>query len=395
MYSRMPKESDDTKRRFKGKVAFIRMGRSLPANSKVPQLLASIFPQQSVEVIDVSTLITKTHRMIDLVFVLIYYGVDILCGYKKIRRCMARTPYMFNKMKALIQRELAKETYLFSLQNQSLFDASTGRWPHFVYTDHTHLENLNYSGFGRKQLLAQAWISLEASIYQNATAVFTRSSNVSKSVIEKYAVPSEKVICVYAGNIVKVDDIKVNNASYSNKYWNKNILFVGLDWERKGGQDLLRAFEILLKHHPDATLTIVGSSPKDAAPNCNVIGRISAEDVNEYYERASVFCLRTKLEPFGLVFVEAMSHKLPIVGTRVGAIPDMVKDGENGFLVEVGDIVSLANALSELIGNPTKCQMYGNRSRQLALDQYSWSKVGEKIEQTILKHLSQDISGCR
>ena len=374
----MHKRSADTRR-----IAFIRMGTALPANTRVLQLLQSIFPDCVIKIVDVSKLVRQRQKFVNLFFVFGYYGADILRGNRKFRSCKSRTPYMFKTMKKLVRNALAGDTYLFSFQIQSMFDGSTGKWPHFVYTDHTHLENLRYSGFNPQRLYAKAWISLETSIYQNATVVFTRSSNISRSLIEKYGVSSERTVCVYAGGIAVTSSLEIDGDKYSNK----SILFVGLNWERKGGPELLAAFERVLEQHPDASLTIVGCSPTIALANCKVVGRVSTDEVQSYYEQASIFCMPTTLEPFGLVFVEAMFHGLPIVATNTGAVPDMVQDGTNGFLVEPGDIAALVHALVGLLGNPCRCKEFGGRSRQLARERYSWDKVGDRMKQTILSQL--------
>ena len=64
----------------------------------------------------------------------------------------------------------------------------------------------------------------------------------------------------------------------------------------------------------------------------------------------------THLEPFGVVFLEAMQASLPIIATKVGAVPDFIKDNWNGILVEPGDIDGIANGLIKLLENPILCQ---------------------------------------
>ena len=115
------------------------------------------------------------------------------------------------------------------------------------------------------------------------------------------------------------------------------------------------------------------------------------EELGPYYQEASVFCLPTYLEPFGIVFIEAMTAHLPIVATRVGAIPDFVEEGRNGFLVEPGDIPGLANALLRLLENPALCRSFGEASFQLTRDRYSWEAVGDQFKQNILKVLDQSV----
>lgn len=78
----------------------------------------------------------------------------------------------------------------------------------------------------------------------------------------------------------------------------------------------------------------MGCSPKIDIQNCNVIGRVPIQEVEKCYKQASVFCLPTTIEPFGIVFLEAIANRLPVIGTKIGAIPNFMNDGQNGYLVE-------------------------------------------------------------
>ena len=74
---------------------------------------------------------------------------------------------------------------------------------------------------------------------------------------------------------------------------------------------------------------------------------------------ADVFVQPTYDDCFPLTLVEAMQYRLPIASTDVGAIPDMVQDGVNGFVCGQQDVVSLVTALEQLITNPTLCRQMG------------------------------------
>jgi glycosyltransferase involved in cell wall biosynthesis len=110
--------------------------------------------------------------------------------------------------------------------------------------------------------------------------------------------------------------------------------------------------------------------------------------VEKYYCRASIFCLPTRLEPFGIVFLEAFAHKLPVVATRIGAIPDFVIPGESGYLVEPGEIDGLAQALNQLLGDPEKCRTWGRKGYEIVQENYTWEKVGQRLHETISMALS-------
>ena len=219
--------------------------------------------------------------------------------------------------------------------------------------------------------------------------IFTRSTNISRSLIDLYDVPSQKVACVYVG----INVAPFSGKLFNNGYRNKNILFVGVDWPRKGGPDLVEAFKIVLRTHSDARLTIVGCSPDIDLPNCDVIGKVPVNEMSNYYERASVFCMPTYLEPFGAVYIEAFSYKLPVVATNIGAIPDFVLDDENGYLVEPGDIAGLAESLNELISSAEKCKLFGERGNALVRERYNWETVGAAMRKHIFTHIGIEETG--
>jgi glycosyltransferase involved in cell wall biosynthesis len=367
---------------MKKKIAFIKIGHFSGTNKSVEQQLIKHFPEFEVEVIDVIDLIKKRIDLIliNIFFIIKEYGMDIILRRKRFSRCFFITSYIFKKTKILISKQLTKNIYVFSFQTQSLFDASVVEIPHFVYTDHTMLANLYYPNVDKKKtLFSKQWIELEKTIYQNATYNFTMSTNISKSIMEQYSCSLDRISCVYAGSNMRVNIEGLENKNYGNK----NILFVGRNWRRKGGPELVEAFKLILMVHPDSTLNIVGCSPKLNIQNCNVLGLISNEDLKKKYLKASVFCLPTKLEPFGIVLIEAMAHKLPIVTSDGGARPDLVSNGENGYLVNPEDRRQLADALIDLIENPTKCQIFGEKGYQLVNEKYTWDQVGIKLNQYI------------
>jgi glycosyltransferase involved in cell wall biosynthesis len=366
------------------RVAFVQVGSFSGTNSSVLELLERDFPEFEVDVFDVGK--SRLFRRAKTSPTLLYhaykeYGKGLLNPSKRpIANTALRTPYAADRIRKFITRKLAARSYAFTFQTQSLFDASIPGTPHFLYTDHTHLANLTYPAFDRRKLLSNGWIECERSIYRNATVNLTMSSNISHSIVHQYGCDPSQVECVYAGTNVRFPKtVSSNDARYSAK----NILFVGVDWERKGGPQLVEAFKRVLQVYPEATLTIVGCSPTVDVKNVQVVGRVPLAEVSKYYQQATVFCLPTRLEPFGIVFLEAFAHKLPVVATRIGAIPDFVAEGESGYLVEDGDIELLAQRLTGLLGDPKRCKLFGEAGRRLVQDRYTWETTGRRIRDVI------------
>lgn len=367
------------------RIAYIRPKDWPLANLNVEKVLRKQFADHPLDVFDVLQIVKKRPDIIfrNIIATLILYAPELITRKKKFRVAFWRTPYIFTQVKKLLGRHIASEQYLFSFQIQSLFDCSVPGLPHFVYTDHTHLENLHYTTSKKAKLFSERWIELEKSIYQNATLNFVRSLNVQRSMIEDYKCPPEKVALVYGGSNAVLHPAKTGNTDYSDPH----ILFIGFDWKRKGGADLVEAFKLVQKQCPDAKLRILGAKPNVNIPNCEVVGRVSPEELDDHYQWASVFCLPTHVEPFGVVVIEAMTAHLPIVSTRAGAIPDFVKDEENGWLVEPGDIQGLADGLVKLLKSPAQAREFGKRSYEIVRERYSWDAVGKRLHENICRVL--------
>jgi glycosyltransferase involved in cell wall biosynthesis len=367
------------------KLVFIKAGDFSHTNQSVLQILSTNFPDFKIEVIDVLKGLISKKDPLAIYHCFKEFGIDILMRKKSLSDSFLRTSYVFKKIKREIVKRIVNQEYSFTFQTQSIFDASVPGVPHFVYTDHTHLENFNYVGFNRQKFLGRKWIELERKIYHNATMNFTMSTNISRSIINDYSCSQDKVTCVFCGANVQITKDEIFT---ENRYSNINILFVGIDWQRKGGPALVEAFKKVLNVLPDATLTIVGCSPDLNLPNCKVVGRIPLAELKKYYLEASVFCLPTTLEPFGIVFLEAMAHKLPIIATNIGAISDFIHEGRNGYLVEPNNPVMLSEKLIQLLSTPEKCKTFGEYGQKLFWEKYTWEKTGPKISENIIKFIS-------
>lgn len=368
------------------KIAYVRLRAVLPFTRRTGEILQEVFPEYEVEVVDMWQLFNQSRlrTLRNAVDSLTTYGFDLARRRRRLAQSLLKTPYAFATMRALVRRRLPANDYAFTFQTQSHFDWSREGVPNFVYTDHTHLANLYYPDFDRRTLLPNSWVDLERSIYRNAAKVLTWSAHVSRSLKEHYALPDEKIACVYFATNARIE----NDPAIRPDYESKNVLFLGFNWKRKGGPDLIAAWSRVVKEHPEATLTIVGAAPEVDVPNCRVVGPVPLERVNTYYQAASVYCLPTTLEPFGISFIEALANKLPIVATNVGAIPDFVADGHNGYLVHPHDIEGLAQRLSHILSDQRQREVFGARGHALAKERYSWEAVGRRLREEILPFVS-------
>ncbi len=153
------------------------------------------------------------------------------------------------------------------------------------------------------------------------------------------------------------------------------ILCVGKLIPRKRPMDLLEAFARVEAQHP-AVLVYVGDGSErrrlaeEAARrglrHMVITGFVNQTEISRYYAAADLLVLPSSHEPWGLVLNEAMCFALPVVASdAVGAAPDLVRPGENGFVFPAGDVEALAHALRELLADPAGRARMGARSREI------------------------------
>lgn len=300
------------------------------------------------------------------------------------------TTKLFERRSREARALVSRGAYRFSIQMQSHYDAGVPGLPHFVYSDNTLLANRHYADtsslLGRPMRrpgelpVTERWLDRERALYRNAAATFTMSRNVRRSLIEDYGCREDQAAIAGAGCNAKVA------TGFENHYEDANIVFVGVDWERKGGPQLVEALRRVRGRIPHATLTVVGCSPAVDEPGVTIAGKVPFSEVWRYYTKAGVFCMPTRYEPFGIVFLEAMMHRLPVVATNLAAIPDFVTHGENGFLVHPDDVEGLAGHLVQLLGNPALCREMGARSYEVARN-YTWDRTASVMAAEIGKRV--------
>ena len=143
-------------------------------------------------------------------------------------------------------------------------------------------------------------------------------------------------------------------------------LFMGGDFQRKGGDDLLAAWESGgFAQRADLTLVTdwrLGALPAGVR-QLRGIGGLTEAWIRTWRE-ADLFVMPTRNEAFGLVYQEAAAAGLPAIGSRLNAIPEIVSDGETGLLVPPADRAALVRALDQLIGSAELRHRLGRNARR-------------------------------
>jgi L-malate glycosyltransferase len=169
-----------------------------------------------------------------------------------------------------------------------------------------------------------------------------------------------------------------------------SILFLASVTERKGIFDLLEAFPRVLSIFPDAKLSIVGPGDdiervkeRVAGMACreriSFVGRVTRDEAAILYRKHAVYCLPSYGEPWATTLLEAMASGLPIVSTSSGGTPYIVPP-DGGRLVPPGDANALAEAFIEILGSRALQQSMSEKNRRVALEQYAWDKVIDRLE---------------
>lgn len=244
-----------------------------------------------------------------------------------------------------------------------------------------NLPELLRSGFGLRGVSRQRIdlaLRYEEQTAGQMTAVFTFSEYLRQSFISDYHVPAERVINVGAGiNLAEIPDIDVDK-----DYSAPRILFIGIEFGRKGGPQLLDAFRIIRDAIPAAELHIVGPASLDNLPPGVIFhGRLSKADPDQkqklesLFRTSSIFVLPSLYEPFGIAPLEAMLYQLPCVVTDDWALRESVSPGFNGALITKGAVDDLAQKIIQLLSNPDSLALMGRQGRERVLQKYTWPTV--------------------
>ncbi len=165
----------------------------------------------------------------------------------------------------------------------------------------------------------------------------------------------------------------------------------------KGHDTMVRALPLVRAKVPDMRWVVVGDGPfRPALENAiraygvgdavELRGRVSDEERDQWLDRASVFCMPSRVpaaglggEGFGIVYMEAAAHGIPTIGGNVAGARDAVDDGVTGLLVDPTDHLALAEAATALLGDPQRAQAMGAAGREHA-ERHAWPLIAARVE---------------
>ena len=182
------------------------------------------------------------------------------------------------------------------------------------------------------------------------------------------------------------------------------VLYVGRIDPEKSLDILVNSFKKLIKEAPKAHLVMVGDGTareklekmvkrKKLGSQTHFIGRVVGDDLSQIYRTGTVFVITSKTETQSIVLMEAMASGLPAIAVNAGAVTELVKDGENGFIFEPNDTAGIASGINTIISNKElREKMSKNALKMIAKHDinYTLSRF-EKIYNNVLRSRSKQL----
>ena len=291
-------------------------------------------------------------------------------------------PWRARRASALLSQ--AAETdhvlHLHALDSLSLPIKRDGNKQHSIVLDTTWNLWRRYCTdvFRVSSRLADDADRMERAVFHAAAHCFPLSDYVARDLIEHYGVPAEKITVIGTGRgaLLPYDGPK--------DYGNGSILFAAKErFIDKGGALLLQAFQIAHGQNANLSLTIVGRPEYEAQfrdiDGVTARGHVTLEELQSLFNQASLFAMPAVFEPWGLVYLEALACKTPVMGLRDHALPEITRNGRYGFCLENNSAEAMAEALLDAFTDPLRLERMGSEGQKHCLAHYTWEKTVERI----------------
>ena len=306
-----------------------------------------------------------------------------------------KLPSTFIKKSKYLENKLKKHTGKYDLTFQffGMYSHNTRipKTPYAVFTDWTRsLTIKEYPAWApiEAEKNVKDWLKLEGDLYRNAAKVFSMSNRTRDSVINNYAVPENKVVTVGYSSMLE----KVPKKNLNKDYSLKTILFVGYQFERKGGFVLLEAFKKVRESVKGARLVIITKGQLREQIERDGVRFIDSKvprgEVLKQFEKASLFAMPSFCEPFAAAFLEAMAYQLPCIGTSNGGMPEQIEDGKTGFIIPPQDSEALSEKIILLLKENTLMKKMGEAGYARLKNRFTWSIVAGNIDNHLRKILN-------
>ncbi len=252
----------------------------------------------------------------------------------------------------------------------------------FVCTPLIHFEDPNH----KNPLL---WQTLK-----DAAAVIA-CSNYEKEGMIKMGIDPSKIHIIPMG--IRPEEWKeADGGRFRRKHrleGKKVILFAGTKNYHKGAIHLLDAVQNIISEMKNLALVGLGlptpewEKKKAGFPQIHLLdlGYVSEEEKRDAFQACDLFVMPSRYDSFGIAYLEAWQFGKPVIGARIGAIPEVIEEGEDGLLVEFGNTDQLASAILSLLKNDDLRKRMGKKGRRKVAERFDWQKNIGRIEEVFEK----------
>jgi glycosyltransferase involved in cell wall biosynthesis len=233
-------------------------------------------------------------------------------------------------------------------------------------------------------------------LYSKADRVIAVSNFIKQEISKIYHVREEKIdeipngvsTDLFTPNVPKSEKNKIKES-----YNFEKALLTLPPVPRKGTHLLIKALPAVIKEIPNLKLLIVGAIPTSdtyykfcyelskklqVEERVSFVGWVDDVDLPKYYSVASAYVLPSLYEPFGITVLESMACGTPVCASRSGGLPEIVTDGEDGFLFDSKDTASLAENLIALLSNDALQRRMSFNARKKIENQFSWDNIAAR-----------------
>jgi glycosyltransferase involved in cell wall biosynthesis len=254
---------------------------------------------------------------------------------------------------------------------------------HILFLDSTvHLESL-YTICKLNDAQTKKNEAGEQRVVAAADHVFTTSERVRQDIVEYYSIPPERVTAVGTGmgNVRCIEGEK--------PYSSCTTLFVAKDrFEEKGGLLLLEGFRLAQASDPRLKLIVVAPEPyrevAESVPGVAFKTALPWNELETLFNEASLFAMPALYEPWGLVYVEALACRTPVLGMNRNALPELTQNGEYGFLLDEATPSCVAAKLLNAYSDIDRLAAMGYRGQQYVRSRYSWDLTAARITDALV-----------
>jgi glycosyltransferase involved in cell wall biosynthesis len=293
------------------------------------------------------------------IFIFIIKFLEVLKIYKKIRPNIIHCHLWISELYGLFLKLMYQKYFLLIITK--------------------HLDSFIFEGsFGSKNFIRG--IFLEKIIFHYANHVIFISKAVKKFFLQKINIKKKKYSTIYYGvNLSKFKKFNRKESVHLKKKLNidnKTFILgcVARHVEQKSLDIVIKSFYLFVKENPKikAKLIMIGKGHlendlKQLSKNLNVFNKIiwirNTDNIHSYFNIFDILCLSSKYEGLGLVLLESLASGVPVLATRSGAIPEIVKNKINGHLVKHGDIDNFSKRITDTLKLSTKIKFKKNLSK--------------------------------